>query len=139
MQLQENAIGVYLQGPQRPVQEVKRSGRPRKETPEHYAALLRGHAQIADWFNTENGRAHRSDVELYTAFRKHVFESQSFESQMAAQAAEELFAVHLKTALNALGRARGFFRESPENPPLTGMDATTPGRSNAVLEIGVSV
>lgn len=138
MLLQENPIGVYLKGPQRPVQKAKRNGRPRKETPEHYAALLRGHAQIAEWFINEKGRAHRSDVELYTAFRKHVFESQSFESQMAASAAEELFAVHLKTALNALGRARGYFRESPKYPPLTGMDCESFADSNAVNEIGVS-
>lgn len=136
MQLQENPIGVYLKGPQRPVQKAKRNGRPRKETPEHYAALLRGHAQIEEWFKTEKGRVHRSDVELYTAFRSYVFESQSFESQKAAEAAEDLFAVRLKTALNALGRARGYFRESPKNPPFTGMDHNTHSGSNHRQEIG---
>lgn len=135
MQLQENPIGVYLKGPQRPAQKVKRVGRPRKETPEYYAALLRDHTQIEEWFKTEKGRVHRSDAELYTALRKHVLESQSFDSPAAAQAAEELLLAHLKTAMNALGRARGYFRESPENMPITGMDRIACDGSNVSKDV----
>lgn len=135
MQLQESPIGVYLKGPQRPAQTAKRGGRPRKETPEHYAALLRDHAQIEEWFKTEEGRVHRSDAELYTALRKHVLASQSFDSPVAAQAAEELLSAHLKTAMNALGRARGYFRESPKNLPITGMDRINCGGSNVSKDV----
>lgn len=138
MQLQENPIGVYLKGPQRPVQMVKKRGRPRKETAEHYAAVLRGHTQIEEWFKNETGRLHRSDVELYTAFRQHVFASQTYESEKHAEAAEVLYAVRLRTALNVLGRARRYFRTHHENTAITVMDSSDVADSNVVNEIGVS-
>lgn len=136
MLLQQNAVSAYLKGPQRPTERVKKRGRPRKETPEHYAALLRGHIQIEEWFKTEKGRAHRSDAELYTAFRRHVFEAQHFETPKDAEVAEELLAVRLKTALNALGRARRYLRELHGKDPFTGMDRNTHTSFNGDQELG---
>lgn len=136
MQLQMNAISAYLRGPKRQDRTVKKRGRPRKETPEHYAAVLRGHAQIAQWFREERGCPHRSDVELYEAFRQHVFASREYQRPEEAEMADDLLAVRLKTALNVLGRARRYFRESPEKPPLTGMDHAAHTSFNDGQEFG---
>lgn len=132
--LHQTPFGAYLRGPQPKKATPKRAGRPKKETPEYYAGLLRGHAQVQQWFEHQIGRPPRSDAELYTVFRKHVFSLRMYANPHEAEVADELLAVRLKTALNALGRARRYFRELHRNTPISGMDQDPGERSNVTQE-----
>lgn len=120
MELHSNAVAAYLHTRPRSVLKPKPAGRPRKRTPEHLAAVLRGHAQMMRWFIDETGAPPSSDRELLTAFRLHV--QQECGTPMT-EGQEVHFSMGLKTALNVLGQARAFRAANPENPLFNGVDS----------------
>lgn len=118
MDIQTNEIAQFMRGfqPKQPAQPKQR-GRPRKRTEELYARVIRGHHAIAEWFEHEYGRAARSDIELFRAFRDYVQQT----SYTDARAAEVLkLGYTLKTVQNLLWEARCYFRERPGKDPFLG-------------------
>lgn len=120
MNIHTNAVASYLHTYPRSVAKPKPAGRPRKRTPEHLAAVLRGHAQMRQWFIDESGVPPSSDRELLTAFRLHV---QQETGVPMSEGQEVHFSMGLKTALNVLGQARAFKASNPENPLFSGLDS----------------
>lgn len=133
MDLQHNPIADYLGGRRRTEPESRKAtGRPRKRTPEHFAAVLRGLAQMHDWFLAETGRRASSDVELLTTFRAHVHATGGGGALSSAQ--EEQFFQKRKTTLNVFGQARRYFAEHPEKAPIFGVEPEWFARCNRAKE-----
>lgn len=132
MDIQTNEIAQFMRGFQPKTRaQPKQKGRPRKRNEDLFARVVRGHRATAQWFELEHGRAARSDVELFTAFREHVLEA----SQADARAVQVLsLGYTLKTVQNLLGEARRFFREHPEKDPFLGVDASLTTESNHIIE-----
>lgn len=128
MDIRTNEIAQFMRGFQPKTRALpKQRGRPRQRNEELFARVIRGHRAIAEWFEHEQGRAPRSDIELFTAFREHVLEA----SQADTRAAQVLtLGYTLKTVQNLLGQARRFFREHPEKDPFLGVDASLAPESN---------
>lgn len=119
MDMQANAVASYLHTRPRLTVKPKPAGRPRKRTAEHLAAVLRGHAQMRQWFIEETGHVPTSDRELLTAFRLHVQQQCGIPM---TEGQEVQFSMGLKTALNVLGQARALKLSDPENPVFGGVD-----------------
>lgn len=128
MDIHTNEIAHFMRG-FHPKEKVspKQRGRPRKRNEELFARVIRGHLATCEWFEQENGRAARSDTELFTAFRLYVLKS----SEVDARAVQALsLGYTLKTVQNLLGQARRYFREHPEKCPFLGVDDVPATESN---------
>ncbi|MFN7121892.1 MAG: hypothetical protein ACK4NM_07655 [Hydrogenophaga sp.] len=133
MDIHTNEIAQFMRGFQPKTRaRPKQRGRPRTRNEELFARVIRGHRATAKWFEEEHGRAARSDIELFTAFREHVLEA----SQADARAVQVLsLGYTLKTVQNLLGEARRFYREHPEKHPFLGVDAPLTTESNHIIEM----
>lgn len=89
----------------------RRRGRPQTRTDAHYASLLAELQSMAAWFHQAHQRAHRSDVELLTAY---LGESFAREGKRRCRATGAEFAGRIKTLRNELSRARKWQRATNE-------------------------
>jgi hypothetical protein len=88
-------------------------GRPKTRTGEHYAALHAEYLRIVVWFESMEGRPHKSDAELLTAYFGARHESAGLRR---GRATEPGFAGKLKTLRNELSAARAWLRNSAHCP-----------------------
>jgi hypothetical protein len=83
--------------------------RPKTRTPEHYAALVQKHAEIAAWFLLRFARPHRSERELLT---EHLADEFSKHGLRSGRAYAKEMAGKVKTLMNELSLARRLFPDS---------------------------
>lgn len=95
--------------PKPPPPAPKPPWRPKIRTPEHYAALLKRHKELSNWFQVTFGRPHQSDKELLKA---HLSDELQKIGMRVNRVNESEMAGKLKTMLNELSSARRLYPDS---------------------------